>query len=101
MSARSISRRASSRRRACAAGGNEDSQEYEPGGHGLFTYALLESLKGPADADGDGKVSLAEAFAHLAPMVEKLRVPKLRQTPQLISPDVLKSQTLALTGPGR
>ena len=78
-----------------AAKGTEESQEYEPGGHGLFTYALLESLKPPADSNGDGVVSLTEAFEHLAPIVEKLRVRKLRQTPQLIAPRALEAQPLA------
>jgi uncharacterized caspase-like protein len=78
-----------------AAKGTEESQEYEPGGHGLFTYALLESLKPPADSNGDGVVSLTEAFEHLAPIVEKLRVRKLRQTPQLIAPRALVAQPLA------
>ena len=78
-----------------AAKGTEDSQEYEPGGHGLFTYALLESLRPSADANGDGVVSLTEAFEHLAPIVERLRVRKLKQTPQLIAPRALEAQPLA------
>lgn len=77
-----------------AASGTEDSQEYAPGGHGLFTYALLESFKPQGDANGDGVVTLAEAFGHLAPMVEKLRAQKLKQTPQLIAPGVLLSQPI-------
>ena len=77
-----------------AAKGNEESQEYAPAGHGLFTYALLESLKPSADANGDGKVSLREAFESLAPMVQRLRARGLRQTPQLIAPEALIGQTL-------
>ncbi|MBL7985231.1 MAG: hypothetical protein JNM91_09545, partial [Flavobacteriales bacterium] len=46
------------------------------GGHGLFSYALLQALKGEADgADGgtkDGVVTLAEAYEHL-----RTRMPKL------------------------
>jgi WD40 repeat protein len=78
-----------------AAKGNEESQEFKDGGHGLFTYALLESLKPPADADKDGVVSLSEAFAYLEPIVQRLRVPQKKQTPQLIAPDVLRGQPLA------
>jgi uncharacterized caspase-like protein len=77
-----------------AAKGNEFSQEYEPGGHGLFTFALLESFKRQADTNDDGVVSLAEAFESLAPMVEKLRARRYRQTPQLLAPEVLRKQAL-------
>ena len=34
-----------------AAKGSEESQEYPPARHGLFTHALLEGLRGGADAD--------------------------------------------------
>ncbi|MDM0053041.1 caspase family protein [Variovorax sp. J22R115] len=78
-----------------AAKGNEESQEYKKGGHGLFTYALLESLKPPADANRDGVVSLSEAFAHLEPIVQQFRLPQKMQTPQLIAPDALVGQPLA------
>jgi hypothetical protein len=77
-----------------AAKGNQESQEYAPAGHGLFTHALLESLKAGADANGDGMVSLREAFESLAPMVQRLRARGLRQTPQLIAPEALINQTL-------
>jgi len=77
-----------------AAKGNEFSQEYEPGGHGLFTFALLKSFKQEADKNGDGVVSLSEAFESLAPMVEKLRAKQYQQTPQLMAPEVLMRQPL-------
>lgn len=77
-----------------AAKGNEFSQEYEPGGHGLFTFSLLESFKQGADANGDGVVSLSEAFESLAPMVEKLRARRYKQTPQLMAPEALMRQPL-------
>lgn len=78
-----------------AAKGDQDSQEYDPGGHGLFTYALLESFKAPADTNADGVVSLSEAFRNLAPMVEKLHDRRAgSQTPQLIVPRSLADQPL-------
>lgn len=78
-----------------AAKGDEPSQEYDEGGHGLFTYALMDALKPAADRNGDGVVSLAEAFQHLAPMVEKLHDPRAGpQTPQLIAPAALMGQAL-------
>ena len=84
-----------------AASGEEDSQEYAPGGHGLFTYALLESLKGSADVNNDGLVTLNEAFQYLAPLVQKLRAPKLKQTPQLTAPIALMEQRLVTTSRDR
>ena len=34
------------------------------GGHGVFTWVLLEGLKGAADADGDGIVTIGEAIRY-------------------------------------
>ena len=85
-----------------AAKGDEPSQEYDEGGHGLFTYALMEALKPAADRNGDGQVSLSEAFQYLAPMVEKLHDPRAgSQTPQLIAPQALLEQALVAIRPLR
>lgn len=35
------------------------------GGHGVFTYFLLKGLKGEADADGNGVVTISEAFSYV------------------------------------
>lgn len=35
------------------------------GGHGAFTYFLLEALRGKGDADGDGIVTFSEAAAYV------------------------------------
>ena len=73
-----------------ASKGEEKSQEYVEGQHGLFTYALLNSLAPPADADGDLLVSLREAFQFSLPIVEKLRDKVAgAQTPQMVIPPVL------------
>jgi hypothetical protein len=45
-----------------ASKGNEESQEYAPAKHGLFTFSLLNALKPDADANRDGWVSLKEIF---------------------------------------
>jgi tetratricopeptide (TPR) repeat protein len=47
-----------------ASSASELSQEDERwgGGHGVFTYYLLEGLKGEADSDGNGVVTVREAF---------------------------------------
>lgn len=79
-----------------ASRGQEESQEYAPAEHGLFTYALLSGLRGAADADGDGLVTLAEAFRYAVPIVERLRDRAIGpQTPQLIVPEPLGDTVLA------
>lgn len=73
-----------------ASKGEERSQEYAPGKHGLFTYALVNALAPAADADGDRFVSLKEAFAFALPIVDDLRDKTVgAQTPQLVVPRVL------------
>jgi WD40 repeat protein len=73
-----------------ASKGNEESQEYEPAKHGLFTYALLNALKHYAGANRDGWVSLKEIFNYALPIVEELRYKQTGpQTPQMVSPEVL------------
>ena len=73
-----------------ASKGNEESQEYAPAKHGLFTYALLSSLKPDADANRDGIVTLKETFDFSLPIVERLRHKQTGpQTPQMVSPQVL------------
>jgi uncharacterized caspase-like protein len=78
-----------------AAKGSEESQEYPPARHGLFTHALLEGLRGAADADRDGAVTLAEAFGYAVPVVERLRDRSAGpQTPQLLAPEPLGGTVL-------
>jgi WD40 repeat protein len=82
-----------------AAKANEKSQEYAPGRHGLFTYAWLEALRGDADRNGDGLVTLVEAFDRALPIVDKHRHPQLPQTPQLHAPWPLDRTVLVRRGP--
>jgi uncharacterized caspase-like protein len=51
----------------------EQSQESKKwgGGHGVFTYFLLEGLKGKADTNGDGIVSLGEAMDYTDEQVRR------------------------------
>jgi uncharacterized caspase-like protein len=73
-----------------ASKGEEQSQEYAPAKHGLFSYALMNSLVPAADVDGDGRVSLQEAFNYALRIVEELRNKSVgAQTPQLLVPPVL------------
>jgi WD40 repeat protein len=73
-----------------ASKGEERSQEYAAGKHGLFTYALMSALAPAADADGDRFVSLKEAFNFAVPIVDDLRDKSVGgQTPQMVLPKVL------------
>jgi uncharacterized caspase-like protein len=76
-----------------ASKGNEESQEYEPGRHGLFTYGLLQGLK-PG-------VTVADWFAHAARTVDELRDRRIGpQTPQFIAPPALAAMAVvAASGP--
>ena len=47
------------------------SVEAEHLGHGLFTYHLLEGLRGAGDRDGNGRVGIAELFEYVAEAVER------------------------------
>lgn len=78
-----------------AAKADEESQEYEPARHGLFTYALLQSLSPAGDADGDGRISVRELFDAAKPIVEKLYDRATGpQTPQIVTPRSLEASTL-------
>jgi len=52
----------------------EESKEQSALGHGAFTFAVLEGLRGGADADTDGGLSVSELFGFVA-----RRVPTLTQ----------------------
>jgi uncharacterized caspase-like protein len=55
----------------------EESKEQSALGHGAFTYSVLEGLRGSADTDGDGMLSVSELFGYVA-----RRVPALTQGQQ-------------------
>lgn len=50
---------------------NQVSLELKELGHGLFTHYLLEGLRGKADIDGDGRVSISELYQWL---YEKVKI---------------------------
>lgn len=50
----------------------EESKEKPELGHGAFTYALLEAIRGAADVDHDGVISASELFAYVARRVPTL-----------------------------
>ncbi|MBN1857619.1 PKD domain-containing protein, partial [Candidatus Bipolaricaulota bacterium] len=53
-----------------AAGEGQIARESEALGHGVFTYFFLEAVQGGADADGDERVTAAEAARYIAPRVD-------------------------------
>jgi TolB-like protein len=55
----------------------EESKEQSSLAHGAFTYAVLEGLRGSADTDGDGLLTVSELFGYVA-----RRVPLLTQSRQ-------------------
>jgi TolB-like protein len=55
-----------------AAKPGEQSTERQRLGHGAFTYALLEAIRGVADADRSGILSVSELFAYVARRVPAL-----------------------------
>jgi hypothetical protein len=47
-----------------SSGSSESAQEWEALGGSLFTHHLLSALRGAADRDGDGRVTLFEAYSY-------------------------------------
>ncbi|MBI2369595.1 MAG: caspase family protein, partial [Deltaproteobacteria bacterium] len=65
-----------------AAAANEVSLELPEFGHGIFTYYLLEGLRGKADANGDGIITLGEVYQYVEEqVVRKSRAAGGRQHP--------------------
>lgn len=52
-----------------ASAANEVSVERDELQHGVFTYFLLEGMKGAADTDGDGLVTVDEAYRYVSDRV--------------------------------
>ena len=50
---------------------NQKSWEIESFGHGIFTYHLLEALKGEADLDKNGEITIWEVIEYLKKTVPK------------------------------
>lgn len=74
---------------------DEDSQEYPPAKHGLFTHALLQALTGRADQNGDRSLSVAELHGYAAPQVQALHDPRVGpQNPQVVAPERLLTRGL-------
>lgn len=50
----------------------EESKELSELGHGAFTHALLEGLRGGADHNGDGLISISDLFSFVAHRVPRI-----------------------------
>jgi len=65
-------------RQILTAGGAEQTVADDgPGGHSVFTWALLQGLEGQADLDGNGVITASELGAYVSPIVSNFA----KQTP--------------------
>ena len=55
-----------------ASGANEPAKEDDQLQHGIFTYYLLEGLKGEADADKNGFVTIDEIYSYLSNVIPRV-----------------------------
>jgi len=80
-----------------ASTGSQLSHAYREKRQGLFTYYLLDGLRGAADGNGDGTVALGELYTYLSKNVEKVsRRTTMLQEPS-ISPRVENVSDLPMT----
>jgi hypothetical protein len=71
--------------------GVQESHNYDPGKHGLFTYQLLKGLTGLADFDKDGTILAGELCAYARGQVLKMAHEQLGSG----------QEPLCLPGPGQ
>jgi uncharacterized caspase-like protein len=77
--------------------GSQITSDYDKGEHGLFTYFLLKGLRGDADADRDGVVSLGELYPFVRENVSSRASRELNrdQTPVLLGGAAARSLPLS------
>ena len=73
----------------CSSMGREESREDDAWGHGAFTRALIEGLRGAADYDHDGSVTLNELDLYVTERVKTLTEGK--QHPVTQKPTTIRS----------
>jgi peptidoglycan/xylan/chitin deacetylase (PgdA/CDA1 family)/tetratricopeptide (TPR) repeat protein len=69
--------RRSARQILTAGGADQQVADDGPGGHSVFTWALLQGLDGQADLDGNGVITASELGAYISPIVSQFA----KQTP--------------------
>lgn len=81
-----------------AASGSQVSSDYDKGRHGLFTYALLRGLRGEADTDSDGSVTVGELYGYVKEQVGRRASIELNrdQTPTLNPSERVAGERLAI-----
>jgi peptidoglycan/xylan/chitin deacetylase (PgdA/CDA1 family)/uncharacterized caspase-like protein len=62
-----------------AGGADQQVADDGPGGHSVFTWALLQGLDGKADLDGNGVITASELGAYISPVVASFS----KQTPSV------------------
>jgi peptidoglycan/xylan/chitin deacetylase (PgdA/CDA1 family)/tetratricopeptide (TPR) repeat protein len=62
-----------------AGGADQQVSDDGPGGHSVFTWALLQGLDGKADLDGNGYITASELGAYISPIVASFS----KQTPSV------------------
>jgi uncharacterized caspase-like protein len=87
-----------------ASGPDEAAQEDPDLGHGVFTYHLLEGLRGAADSTSageirpDGNITITEIYDYISRKVKQAT--RGKQTPMLKAPETA-GQIILTEGPGR
>lgn len=82
-----------------ASGPRETTGAHAASGHGLFTHYLLEGLKGTADRNGDGHVSIRELETYVGEQVQlEARRQNREQTPSFDVPAGVDSQAVLVEG---
>ncbi|NUP99630.1 MAG: caspase family protein, partial [Armatimonadetes bacterium] len=74
---------------------NEPSFGFAELGHGAFTQAILEALRGPGDANRDGAVSYGELTRYVSPRVAQLTEGRQHPELPLVDPDLPLDDTFA------
>jgi uncharacterized caspase-like protein len=65
--------------------GSELSQESRQFGHGIFTYSIIQGMKGEADLIRDGRITMKELDAYVSETVPALT--NGAQHPTTVTPD--------------
>jgi uncharacterized caspase-like protein len=76
--------------------GSELSQESRELGHGLFTYSIIQGMKGDADLIKDGKITMKELDAYVSETVPRLTGGA--QHPTTTTPDGYVNFSVAVPG---